>query len=349
MRQFDHLYPPIITFQNLLLAAKKAQHGKRMLPEVAQFNINLEKELFQLQEELSNKTYQPGKYHTFQIHDPKPRMISAAPYRDRVVHHALCNVIAPLLEAAMIDDSYANRVGKGTHKAILRYQEFSRKNKYVLKCDVRKYFPSIDHDILKQHLRRKILCADTRWLIELILDNSNPQEEHLVYFPNDDLFTPHERRRGLPIGNLTSQLFGNYYLNALDHFIKEKLRCKYYIRYVDDFVIFSNKKPFLHQVKKEIDGFLAQYRLILHPDKSKVFPVEVGVEFLGHRIFPHFRLLKKENVLRFKRRFQKMLQAYRNRTLDITKANQRIGCWVAHASFSNTYRLRKKIFSEIHV
>ena len=347
MKTYRNLFPSICMFENLLLASRQAQRGKRQEEAVAKFNVNLEKELFQLEEELQSRTYQPGPYHTFQISDPKPRMISAAPYRDRVVHHALCNIIAPILERSMIYDSYANRVGKGTHKAILRYQDFCRKNKYVLKCDIRKYFPSIDHKILKEALRRKITCPDTLWLIDAIIDNSNPQEPHLVYFPGDDLFGPAERRRGLPIGNLTSQLFGNFYLNAMDHLIKENLGCKYYIRYVDDFVIFHDDKPYLHKVKRQIELFLEKYRLILHPYKSKVFPVSTGIEFLGHRVFRDFRLLKKENVKRFKKRFQVMLSEYHAGTLDIPKANQRIQCWVAHASFSNTFRLRTKIFSEI--
>lgn len=185
------------------------------------------------------------------------------------------------------------------------------------------------------------------WLIDAIIDNSNPQEPHLAYFSGDDLFTPALRPQGLPIGNLTSQLFGNYYLNALDHFIKENLGCQYYIRYVDDFVAFNDDKPFLHEAKGRIEKFLDQYRLLLHPHKSKVFPVSTGIGFLGHRVFPDFRLLKKENVQRFRKRFRAMLADYQQGTLDIQKANQSIQCWVAHATFSNTYRLRTKFFPEI--
>lgn len=162
MKTYTNLYPSITGFGNLLLAARKAQRGKRKEPAVARFNVELEKELLRLQEALQDKTYQPGPYHTFQISDPKPRMISAAPYRDRVVHHALCNLIAPILEKSMIADSYANRVGKGTHKAILRYQQFCRKNEYVLKCDIRKYFPSIDHEILKRQLLLPKPCCSGR-------------------------------------------------------------------------------------------------------------------------------------------------------------------------------------------
>ncbi len=234
MKRKKNLYREIVSFSNFILAAHKAQKGKRFNEEVARFNLKLERNLFQMIEELTAETYQPGGYREFDIYEPKPRMISAAPYRDRVVHHALCNVIAPILESSMIFDSYANRKNKGTHKAILRFQKFSRQNTFVLKCDIRKFFPSIDHEILKTVLRRKIGCAKTLSLIDLIIDNSNSQEPHEVSFPGDDLFTAVERKKGLPIGNLTSQLFGNYYLNPLDHFLKETLGCKHYIRYVDD-------------------------------------------------------------------------------------------------------------------
>ncbi|MGH7495211.1 MAG: reverse transcriptase domain-containing protein [bacterium] len=213
MKTHTDLYANICSFENLLAAAKQAQRGKRFQENVGRFNANLEYELVGLQRELHDKTYQPGRYREFIIFEPKHRMISAAPYRDRVVHHALCNVIAPLFERTFIFDSYANRTGKGTHRAILRYQQFCRKNAYALKCDVRKYFPSLDHEILKAEIRRTIACPDTLWLINRIIDGSNVQEPFFEYFSGDDLFTPFERRKGLPIGNLTSQFFANVYLN----------------------------------------------------------------------------------------------------------------------------------------
>jgi retron-type reverse transcriptase len=176
MKTYTKLYESICSFENLLLAAKKAQKGKRFQECVGRFNANLEYELVRLQRELADKIYQPGGYREFIIYEPKLRMISAAPYRDRVVHHALCNVIAPLFERAFIFDSYANRVGKGSHAAILRYQQFARQNKLALKCDVKKYFPSIDLEILKTEVRCTIACPDTLWLIDRIIDGSNAQE-----------------------------------------------------------------------------------------------------------------------------------------------------------------------------
>lgn len=348
MKRHKNLYSKITDFQNLLVAAKKAQARKRNQPSVAHFNFHLEKRLFEIQEELKLQSYQPQAYKEFYISEPKPRMISAAPYKDRVVHHALCNIVAPILEKSMIYDTYANRKGKGTHKAISHYQTFSKKNQYALKCDIRKFFPSIDHTILKQEIKKKIGCDQTLWLINKIIDNSNLQEEHLVYFYQDDLFSPHQRRRGLPIGNLTSQLFGNYYLNAFDHFIKEQLRCKYYLRYVDDFVLLNNDKSRLGDWKLKIASFLTNYRLILHPNKSRVHPTEEGLTFLGHRAFPDFRLLRSENIRRFRKRTRKHIIAYHKGEMSQLEFYQCTQAWFAHAAFSNTERLRKKIIYEIY-
>ncbi|HIC76905.1 MAG TPA: RNA-dependent DNA polymerase, partial [Candidatus Dadabacteria bacterium] len=213
MKRVGNLWSNIIDFDNLLFASRKAQRGKRFQENVLRFNYDLEAELFDIRDELMEKTYQPGEYKTFEIYEPKKRMISAAPYRDRVVHNALCNVIEPIFEKSFIYDSYANRKEKGTHKALDRFVKYFRSSQYVLKCDIVKYFPSIDHEILKNLLRRKIKCKDTLWLINLIIDNSNPQIPANEYFEGDDLFTPFERKKGLPIGNLTSQFFANIYLN----------------------------------------------------------------------------------------------------------------------------------------
>ncbi|MGH9839080.1 MAG: hypothetical protein ACREEM_09875 [Blastocatellia bacterium] len=168
MKRHNNLWPGVTDFTNLLEAADKAKRGKRFQPNVLRFHDRLAEELLQLQDELTTKTYQPGPYYTFQIVEPKKRMISAAPYRDRVVHHALCNVIAPIFERTFISTSYANRVGFGTHRALKRFTEYARGSRYILQCDIRKYFPSIDHEILKTIVRRKIKCGDTLWLIDRI-------------------------------------------------------------------------------------------------------------------------------------------------------------------------------------
>ncbi|WP_008310083.1 Retron-type reverse transcriptase [Leptolyngbya sp. PCC 6406] len=187
MKRYGNLWPQIIDFENLLQAARQAQQGKRYRPNVLAFNYHLNQELLRLQRELKEQTYRPGKYRTFSIYDPKPRMISAAPYRDRVVHHALCNVIVPPLERTLIADTYANRIGYGTHKALKQFIHFAHTSRYVLQCDICKYFPSLDHELLKGMIRRKLKCPQTLWLIDTIIDGSNPQGGELEYFPGDTL------------------------------------------------------------------------------------------------------------------------------------------------------------------
>jgi hypothetical protein len=204
----------------------------------------------------------------------------------------------------------------------------------------------MDHEILKKEIRRKIGDADTLSLIDAIIDGSNPQEQVRNYFMGDNLFTLIERRKGIPIGNLTSQFFANVYLNAFDHFVKEKLRCRYYLRYVDDFVLFGDDKALLHEWKSRISEFLDDYRLKLHENKTKVFPVTVGLTFLGHRIFPGHRRLKRVNVIRFRRRMRKLQRLYSKGTVKWVKIMESLQSWNAHASFSNTYRLRSGLYSE---
>ena len=312
MKRYNKLYSRLCSFDNLLAAANQAQKGKRYHPEVLQFNARLEKELLYLCKTLQEHSYQPGGYTPFWVFDKgKKRYISRAPYRDRVVHHALINIINPVFEPTLISDCYANRKGKGTHRCVSRAQVFSGKNRYVLQCDISKYFPSIDHQILKQVVRRKISDPEVLWLIDTIIDASNEQEEpYCWYFPGDDLVEPHIRRRGIPIGNLTSQFFANLYLSGLDHFVKEELHCRCYLRYVDDFLCFDNDKQRLHEYKKKISTYLAGLRLILHPKKSLVFPTRIGIPFLGYKIFPHYSRLSKQNSMGFKKRLHGYCQEY---------------------------------------
>jgi len=345
-RRYDQLFEQIYAFSNLVGAAKKAQKGKKDRPAVVRFHFKLESEVFQLQDELRSQTYRPGKYRSFKIHDPKERMISAAPYRDRVVHHALCNVIEPLFERSFIYDSYANRKGKGTHKAIERFQHYARRSPYVLKCDIRKFFPSIDHAVLKQAIRKKIACAKTLWLIDLIIDNSNPQEPHPVYFPGDDLFTPHLRKKGLPIGNLTSQFWANVYMDGFDHYMKEKMRLPY-IRYVDDFVVFSKEKQRLHWAKVEIEEYLNYLRLITHPRKTQIHRVRDGVPFLGFRVYPFYRQVLKTKTRRYVRHLRKKIKLKDQGVLSPSQLESELNSWLGHIRFGHSQRLEQKIFQAI--
>jgi retron-type reverse transcriptase len=343
MKRHNHLWPQVIAFENLLNAARQAQKGKRYRDNVLAFNYHLEQSLQQLQTELTQQTYYPGPYRTFQVMEPKPRMISAAPYRDRVIHHALCNVIVPIFERTFIDDSYANRVGYGTHRALRRFTQFARSHRYVLQCDIKKYFPSIDHAILKTAIRRKLKCRDTLWLIDTILAASNPQEPQLIHFAGDNLFTPLTRRRGLPIGNLTSQFFANIYLNGFDHFIKEQLKGRAYLRYVDDFALFSDDLSFLQDARPAIESYLDGLRLQIHPIKSQCFETNHGANFLGFRILPNQMRVRAENLRRGRRRLHRQLSAYRQGHLAIEPIIQSLESWFAHLQQGTTWHLRQAI------
>jgi len=337
MKTVKNLFQHIVSFENLVSAAHKAAKGKREQPNVMRFFAHLEENLWRMRQELITRTYQPGCYTTFEIYHPKPRLISAAPFHDRVVHHALINVIGPLVERAFVHDSYANQVDKGTHRAIRRYQFFLRRFKYVLKCDIKKYFPSIDHEILKGLFRRKIGDGRALWLMDLIVDCSNTQVFVGDYFPRDDVYTPANRRKGLPIGNLTSQFFANWYLTPLDHFIKERLRCKGYLRYVDDFVLFDDGKTQLRQWEHRIEAFLIDYRLKLQPRRVQLYPATERMRFLGQVVGRNRRRLPGENVRRFRRR----LRRWQNNPPE--NLQQRIASWMGHARQAHTQALVKKI------
>ncbi|MGH7231920.1 MAG: reverse transcriptase domain-containing protein, partial [Nitrospiraceae bacterium] len=236
MKRLGDLWPRLVSFENLLTAYRKARRGKGGSLSIAEFGLNLERELLLLQHELQNGTYRPGDYRLFTIYERKPRVIAAAPFRDRVVHHAVMNCLEPPLDRTFIADSYACRRGKGVHAAVDRYQAWAQTYRYVLKMDVRQYFPSMDHAILKSKLQGRIKDPLALDLLDRIIDGSPRGDSEVCYIPGDDLFTPFERRVGIPIGNLTSQFFANLYLDDLDHFIKQVLRVRPYLRYVDDMV-----------------------------------------------------------------------------------------------------------------
>lgn len=346
MKRFGFLWDKIISFENLLLAYKKARKGKQNRDDVALFGLNLEKELFQLQQELRNKTYCPGMYRIFTIYERKPRQISAAPFRDRVVHHALMNIVEPLIDKRFIFDSYACRKGKGVHKAVDRYQKWSRHYAYVLKMDISRYFPSIDQVIVKKQLARLIKDPHVLALFDVILEQSPKfPVEALSYFPDDDLLTPLERRTGIPIGNLTSQFLANLYMNDFDHFVKEKLQAKAYFRYVDDFMLLSNSKKQLHEWKYKIEDYLISLRLKVHPRKVNIFSVYEGVDVLGYRVFPAYRLLRNDNGHRFIRRLKGFTKAYANGDMQWDDFNPSVQSWIGHATQANTFGLRETIFN----
>lgn len=342
-KTYKNLFPQIIAFDNLLSAYYRARQGKKQTGEMRLFHFNLENNLWDLHDELQNNAYQPGAYRNFYIYEPKKRLVSAAPFRDRIVHHALCRITQPLFEKKFIYDSYANRVGKGSHKALDRANTWVRQYRYVLKADLRKFFPSIDHQILLSVLSRTIACPPTLDLCRRIIasgDGILASEYEPHWFPGDNLFTPLERPRGLPIGNLTSQLWANVLLNQLDHFVKETLQIKGYVRYVDDFLLFGNDKAALWLARDAIADYLIFLRLTLHPYKCHVMPTAKGVPFLGFRLYPTHRRLLGDSLRRAHRRLRQQRHDLAQGDLSPEAFRRSLASWLGHVQHADTYYLR---------
>lgn len=333
------LFDQVCSYDNLILAFRKAKRRKSKKPYVIEFERNLSENLFELRTELLLHSYRPKPLKTFVICDPKTRKISKSEFRDRVVHHALCNVIEPIFDKSFIHDSYANRKNKGSLKAIQRFDYFKRKVSasntkpcFIFKADIKHYFDRIDHEVLISLLKKKVGDESIVWLIRRILDNFNAGEEG----------------KGMPLGNLTSQFFANIYLDKLDKFVKHELRAKYYLRYVDDFVILHKQKHSLENYKKEINNFLEDsLKLELHPDKSRILDLKSGIQFLGYRIFYHHKLLRKSNIKKFKRNFELKLDSYKVGLLDYQSFLCSLNGWLGYAVWANTYKLRSKILQRI--
>ncbi len=343
-KQHNDLYPAICGFRALRGAARKAVAGKRKKPGAMAFFANLETELVRLSRELQAGKYRPGRYVEIKIKDPKERLVSAAPFRDRVVHHALFEVIQPIFEQGFIGNSFANRTGKGTHAAIEVYERYAGRHKYVLRCDIFRYFPSIDHEILKAEFRRRVACEKTLWLMDRIVDCSNAQEPVRLHFIGDTLFTPFERRRGLPIGNLTSQFFANLYLDRFDHFVTEVLQAAY-VRYVDDFALFHDDPGVLGEWRARIARFLEGRRLRLHPRKTVILSTAQPAVFLGFALDAGGpRRLPEANVRRFRNRLRGLRDRWRAGSVQRNAIDNRVRAWIAHADHAKTWRLRHAIF-----
>ena len=335
----------LTSWDNLFLAWQKASKGKRKKSEVALFEYHLEDNLLLLMDKLNSGLWLPGAYHSFFIHDPKRRLISAAPFSDRVVHHALCNLIEPLLDRGFVVDSFANRIGKGNHRALEKAQQYSRRFSYVLSLDVRKFFPGIDHEILYQQLLKKIKDKEIMSLIAAILESGRGvllEEADTECFPDDDLLSM-MRPRGLPIGNLTSQLWGNVFLNPLDHYIKRTLGCSGYIRYVDDMLLYSNSKRELWEWKYLVREYLERLRLHLHTG-SHPRPVAEGIGFLGFYIFPEKRRLKKRKGIQYQRKLKRIVEVYRQGLIGQDRLLDSVLAWNNHVAYGNTLGLRKQMF-----
>ena len=343
MRRAKGLWPRLVAFDHLHQASRRALRGKRRRPEACAFHADLERNLLALQGELQDGSYRPGPYRTFGIVDPKPRLISAAPFRDRVVHHALVSVIEPVFERRFIDHSYACRAGKGTHAALAQFRRWAGATRLVLKLDVKKYFPSIDHEILKAILRRSIADRRVLALADTIIDHSNPQEPVVHHFPGDDLLTPARRRHGLPIGNLTSQFFANVYLDPLDHHVTDHLGCGRYIRFMDDVVCFDADKGRLRALRAAIRGHLMSLRLRLNEGKSRIRRLSEGVELLGFVHRPGSARLNATGVRRMRRRVRRLQSEYGSGSASWAEVSASLSAWCAHAAHGDTWALRRAV------
>jgi RNA-directed DNA polymerase len=341
------MFDAITGWANLCLAYRLASRGKRGKASVAAFDYQIADRLIALQDELRRFVYRPGAYRHFHIYEPKRRKISAAPFRDRVVHHALCNVVAPFFEASFITGSYANRIGKGTHRAVDRLQTWARRFRYCLRLDVVRHFPSIDHTILRSKIARMIDDADVLWLVDVILASGAgvlAEEYTPVYFAGDDLFAV-LRPRGLPIGNLTSQFWSNVYLNDFDWFVRRELGCGAYLRYVDDIALFGDNKRELWHCKRAIMQRLAQERLTIHETEAQVLPTESGIPWLGFVIYRSHRLLKRRNVVNFTRRLERNLDAYQAGKISFAELDASVKGWINHVRYADSWGLREHVFS----
>lgn len=337
MKTFNNIYPKVYSYKNLESAFKKARKGKTKKDYVINFEKDLKNNLIALQEELKNQTYKPAPLKKFLIRDPKTRIIRKSTFKDRIIHHALINILDPIYEREFIHDCCANRKNKGTKEAIRRFDIFKRrvtknlksKKAYILKADIKLFFESIDHEILLKKINKKIKDRRTINLIQSIIKNC------------------HNKEKGMPLGNMTSQFFANLYLSDLDYFIKHSLKVKHYIRYVDDFVILHENKERLEAYSLKIKAFLKELKLELHPDKSKIFKLVRGVDFLGFRIFFYHRMLRRRNLRNFKKRLNLQITSFNKGTLSQEKIIQSIEGWLAYASQGNTHNLRKKLITQL--
>ncbi|MFA5019465.1 MAG: reverse transcriptase domain-containing protein [Candidatus Pacearchaeota archaeon] len=343
MRTYKHIYPQICNLSNLILAWRKARKGKTKKHYVMEFEKDTIGNLLALQEELKNQTYSPKPLITFILRDPKTRKISKADFRDRIVHHAIVRILEPIFDKTFIYDSCANRKRKGNLFAIKRFKKFikkvSRNGKtngwfninqvkgYCLKADIKHYFEEVNHEILLSIIKRKIKDEKVIWLINKILKNSD------------------NNKKGMPLGNLTSQFFANIYLNELDYFVKHKLKAKYYVRYVDDFVLLNNSKAQLKLWMEDIEHFLIDnLNLELHKQKSKIIPLSRGIDFVGFRNFYYYRLVRTRNI----RNIRNKINDYKKFKISYVNILDSFQGWQAYAMWADCYNLINKLEFEIN-
>jgi retron-type reverse transcriptase len=335
--QLSHKFENIISIENLLLAWREFIRGKKKRRDAQEFSLNLMDNVFQLYQDLKSLTYKHGGYQAFKINDPKPRDIHKASVRDRLLHHAIYGILYPFFNKTFIADSYSCRLNKGTHKAIKKFSKFARqvsKNNtrtcWALKCDIRKFFANIDHDILLDMLKQHIPNEDIIKLLENVIFSFSSEKDKNI---------------GLPLGNLTSQLFVNIYMNKFDQFIKHKLKVKFYIRYADDFIIFSENKEWLEKQIWLIKEFLRrELKLELHPNKILIKTVASGVDFLGMVNFSDYRVLRTKTKRRMLKKISGRYGELQNKIISKELFNQSLQSYLGILKHCNGHKMAKGLY-----
>jgi retron-type reverse transcriptase len=323
-----NIFEETISLKNLFLAWEEFSDGKMKKIDVLEFKAKLKDNIFQLYRELKTRTYRHSHYTAFSVCDPKPRRIHKATAKDRVLHHAIFRILYPIFDKSFIFDSYSCRLEKGTHRAVRRLQKFCRKlsrnnrrNIFALKCNIRKFFDSIDQDILLNLIQKKIQDKNALWLIEKIIKS----------FPV-----------GLPLGNVTSQIFANIYLNELDQFVKHNLREKYYLRYCDDFIILSEDENYLRKLILEINNFLrTKLKINLHLNKIIIRKYRQGIDFLGYIILPHHVVLRTKTKRRMIKKLHKKHSYSQKEIISKDSFNQSLQSYLGMLKHCEGYKIEK--------
>lgn len=325
MKRVGNLYDKIISIENLELADKNARKGKLKSYGVRLHDMNRENNILKLHEQLKNKTYKTSEYNIFKIYEPKERDIYQLPYfPDRIVHHAVMNILEPIWVSMFTADTFSCIKGRGIHgcwKKVKEALKDEENTKYCLKVDIKKYYPSIDHEILKSLIRKKIKCNDTLELLDEIIDSAD----------------------GVPIGNYLSQYFANIYLTYFDHYVKEKMKVKYYFRYADDMVFLHQDKKELRKIYKEINTYLKDELKLEIKRNYQIFPTQIrGIDFVGYVFRNSHTLIRKSIKQNFCRKIAKLLK----RKLNNKEFKQGIAAWLGWCKYSNSINLLNKIAYE---
>jgi len=322
MKRYGNLYPKVYNMDNIRMAHKNARRGKKHYREVKQVDANPERHFRRIYYMLKNKSFHNSKYKVFNHFDGgKMREIYKLPYfPDRIIHHCIMQVTEPIWVKTLIPNTFACIKGRGIHKGVEKLKEALRNDdetRYCLKCDVKKFYPSVDHNILKTMIRKKIKDPDLLWLLDIVIES-----------------VP-----GIPIGNYLSQHFGNLYLSGIDHKMKELTKCKYYFRYCDDIVILHHEKKYLHAVKDKLILYLKELKLILK-ESWQVFPVDCrSIDFLGYRFYHGYTLLRKSTTIKFKRKMNMVKKCYGNmEPISIISVVMSYYGWLKHANCLNLTR-----------